>query len=343
MDKAKYRATQILICDPNVNQASSKKIIAPGNGKRRDRTESPEQTTSDDIIHLPRKRKLRKKIHTTDSKESQYLESTGKFEGADSRNYLETKPGLPWGAYEIAFQRQDLGGNVELAVEKASARFVNIRVFPSEAAEETLYWIRQIRNESFVTALETFTTNDFLYIVLEEMQITLSRVISCSRYPTQHQLGAILGQILDGLAYLETEGFEYTTLTWETILLNSKGEVKIGYQEFCRKATHENKSWAIKKIRLIANGLLHKDTRDPQPVGVQRSEWLSCDDVLEFVAATTSARSAKELLKHEFFVSNGRKFQEWDKQSLMALVALADIQSYPREYYYRDGIDSNHM
>ncbi|KAK3933676.1 hypothetical protein QBC46DRAFT_414583 [Diplogelasinospora grovesii] len=53
---------------------------------------------------------------------------------------------------------------------------------------------RQIRHSSFVTALEAFTTNKLLYIVLEEMKITLSHVITCSKYPDRQELRAILSQ-----------------------------------------------------------------------------------------------------------------------------------------------------
>jgi hypothetical protein len=72
---------------------------------------------------------------------------------------------------------------------------VNIRSFHEDQAEQTLFQFRQIRHRSFVAALEAFTTEQLLYIVLEEMNITLSHVIRCSKYPDKQELGAILGQV----------------------------------------------------------------------------------------------------------------------------------------------------
>lgn len=110
--------------------------------------------------------------------------------------------------------------------------------------------------------------------------------------------------------YLDRECLEHTTLSWGTILLNFKGEVKIGtfttlhnkcitthvqfiaYQDFCRKVDPKSKSWGISKIGSIARGLINKDER---PVGILREQWLSYPEAASFVAATTSARSVLEL------------------------------------------------
>jgi hypothetical protein len=36
--------------------------------------------------------------------------------------------------------------------------------------------------------------------------------------------------------------------------------------------------------------------KDDKLIGVQRPQWLSCPEAVDFVAATTSAKSARELL-----------------------------------------------
>lgn len=114
---------------------------------------------------------------------------------------------------------------------------------------------------------------------------------------------------MDGLVYLDKECLEHSTLSWETVLLNFEGDVKIGksiaesqehhlttfvaaYQDFCRKVNPDNKSWAVSKIGYIARGLINKDEN---PVGILRSQWLTHPEAISFVAATTSARSVTEL------------------------------------------------
>lgn len=46
---------------------------------------------------------------------------------------------------------------------------------------------------------------------------------------------------MDGLVYLETEGLEHTKLSSETVLLNFKGEVKIGKLIF---------TWQVHQLKL---------------------------------------------------------------------------------------------
>jgi hypothetical protein len=110
---------------------------------------------------------------------------------------LGTRFGDPWSKhYTKVLQWHDLGGDVHLAVQRASPEsYVNIREFHGKEAEDALFWIQQIRHKSFVQALEAFATESVLYVVLEEMNITLSHVISCSAYPTPQEVGAILGQV----------------------------------------------------------------------------------------------------------------------------------------------------
>ncbi|KAK3933579.1 hypothetical protein QBC46DRAFT_275492, partial [Diplogelasinospora grovesii] len=117
-------------------------------------------------------------------------------------------------------------------------------------------------------------------IVLEEMKITLSHVIRCSKYPDRQELGAILGQILDGVVYLEKEGIEHA-LGWNNVLFNLAGEAKINKTSRSRTVS--------RMIAHITMGLMNKDDKS---VGVQRSQWLSCPEAIAFTAATTSARSA---------------------------------------------------
>jgi hypothetical protein len=62
---------------------------------------------------------------------------------------------------------------VHLAAQRVSSESYNIGEFHRKEAEDALFWIQQIRHESFVKALEAFVTYNVLYVVLEEMNITL--------------------------------------------------------------------------------------------------------------------------------------------------------------------------
>jgi hypothetical protein len=85
---------------------------------------------------------------------------------------------------------------VHLAVQKATPeKYVNIREFRKKEAEDALFRVQQVRHDSFIKALEAFDTGEVLYVVFEEMNITLFHVVNCCRYPTPTELGAILGQV----------------------------------------------------------------------------------------------------------------------------------------------------
>lgn len=101
----------------------------------------------------------------------------------------------PWKRYDKSYEL-DLGGPVEVALRKAPpVGLVHVRAFSKPAAEKTLHAFRQIRHRNIVTALEAFTTNDGLYVVLEYMAVSLDHIVRSPAYPDERQLAAILGQV----------------------------------------------------------------------------------------------------------------------------------------------------
>lgn len=148
----------------------------------------------------------------------------------------------PWGKYEKIYD-VELGGPVEVAVRKGPpVQLVHVRTFTTQAAEKTLHLFRQLQHRNITIALEAFTTDHGLYIILERMPLALERIVRSPAYPDERQLAAILGQVsfpelpkhtltteqvVTGVAYLAAEGFEHGSLTCSNILLNTDGDVKI--------------------------------------------------------------------------------------------------------------------
>jgi hypothetical protein len=121
--------------------------------------------------------------------------------------------------------------------------------------------------------------------------------------------------------------------------------MSLACQDFCINSS-EN---AVKEVTSIVRGLMNKDEKLP---GTSRLDWLSNEDAVDFVAAITSVGSVKELRKvvqsksnfnatgaytvqHHFLASHGRRNDAWDKGALMPLIALANVQAYPRRYHYQ--------
>lgn len=101
----------------------------------------------------------------------------------------------PWQKYEKAYGIE-IGGPVEVAVRKLPpVKLVDVRAFSSDASAKTLHMFRQLQHPNLVTALEAFTTDSGLYVVLEHMPISLEQIVRSPAYPDERQLAAILGQV----------------------------------------------------------------------------------------------------------------------------------------------------
>ena len=101
----------------------------------------------------------------------------------------------PWEKYEKVYN-VELGGTVEVAIRKASpVELVHVRAFSTETSAKTLHLFRQLQHQNIVAALEAFTTDNGLYIVLEYMPISLERIVRSLAYPNERELASILRQV----------------------------------------------------------------------------------------------------------------------------------------------------
>jgi hypothetical protein len=107
---------------------------------------------------------------------------------------LKQRNESPWGSYDESHEL-DRGGPVTVTVavqREPGIALVNIQKFTKPEMEAALYRYQTVRHSSFVAALEAFITDDHLYVVLEDMPISLEHIVKLPRYPTEVQLVAIL-------------------------------------------------------------------------------------------------------------------------------------------------------
>jgi hypothetical protein len=101
----------------------------------------------------------------------------------------------PWTVYDKIYEL-DRGGPIEVAALKASpVKLVHIRKFSKPATEKALHRFRNIQNPNIITALNVFTLEDSLYVVLEYMPILLEEIVRLPAYPNERQLAVILRQV----------------------------------------------------------------------------------------------------------------------------------------------------
>ena len=105
----------------------------------------------------------------------------------------------PWTQYEKIYDLE-LVGPVEVAVRKGDPiELVHVRTFTKPGAEKALHMLQHTQHYNIVTALDAFTTDDGLHVVLEPMSISLKRIVKSPAYRSERQLAAILGQVCSTL------------------------------------------------------------------------------------------------------------------------------------------------
>ena len=111
--------------------------------------------------------------------------------GSSSFTNIIARKESPWEIYEKVLDL-DLNGSVTVAQRKARhSGLVAVRAFPVAAAENALYMHGRVRHANIVEALDAFTTETSLFIVLEHMPISLDQIVQCVKYPTERQLAAM--------------------------------------------------------------------------------------------------------------------------------------------------------
>ncbi|WQF76928.1 Putative serine-threonine/tyrosine-protein kinase, catalytic [Colletotrichum destructivum] len=132
----------------------------------------------------------------------------------------------PWKHYREEFQLHDLGGSLTVAVRQGTQ--VHIRKIALLESQDALSKFRRLRHQNVVEFVHAYMTDTYLHAVFEPTTFSLYHLAKCPKYPDEAQLGAIVGQVVDGLSYLEAEGFEHPTLDSGSILVTDAGIVKIG-------------------------------------------------------------------------------------------------------------------
>ncbi|KAL4929411.1 uncharacterized protein BDV17DRAFT_281399 [Aspergillus undulatus] len=214
----------------------------------------------------------------------------------------------PWDTFRKAFTCE-LAGTVIIAVHRSRpSRVVAIRQYAAEDSDRMLHLFRNIQHGNILMAKECYRTKGAMYAHMHDYPLTLEHIVWCGNvYPTHQQLSLIVGQILDGLSYLSSAGFEHRSLSCSNILLDLVGNIRIGALEFCVEQSLENsQSEMIKALANITMILMQKhekdDREDGNPViGVEDTDrWPLDSPAFQFLLATSSAGSIDELRQHAF-------------------------------------------
>ncbi|KAM3552086.1 hypothetical protein ARSEF4850_007553 [Beauveria asiatica] len=101
-----------------------------------------------------------------------------------------------------------------------------VKQFSGADAEECIHAIRRIKHHQFVQAQNLFHIENELSVAFEYMPMSLAEVEG-NPLLDDLLLASILGQVVDGLLYLEKNSLGHGNLTCSNILVDMRGNVKI--------------------------------------------------------------------------------------------------------------------
>ncbi|KAH9204407.1 kinase-like domain-containing protein, partial [Leptodontidium sp. 2 PMI_412] len=217
----------------------------------------------------------------------------------------------PWKSLRSDYEL-NLGGFVIIASDRGNDRdsFI-VKRFSDPDMASKLRMLQRIRHVNFLSVLQRFSFEDSYYAVFDHISISLAHIVTSPPYLRICELAAILFQILGAVSYLEKQKLEHGSLNCSNILLSPQGVIKITYQETCRDITSTQPRLAdVRAIGYIAMELMQKYHKDDGAIGLEDfSRYPSDSDAVDFLAATTSATSAEELLRHKLLRNNVQKEQ----------------------------------
>uniref|UniRef100_A0A093X7M4 Serine/threonine-protein kinase ste20 n=1 Tax=Talaromyces marneffei PM1 TaxID=1077442 RepID=A0A093X7M4_TALMA len=144
---------------------------------------------------------------------------------------LLIRDGSPWDLYEKVFTC-DLAGDTAIVVSRrAPSEILTLRSYTGDTGVKMLLCFSHLQHENVLPAREYYCQEGSMYALCEDLPITLEDVVTCDAFPSEAQLAAILGQVLDGVLYLMAKGLEHRSLDCSSILMGLDGTVKIARLE----------------------------------------------------------------------------------------------------------------
>ncbi|KAH9905236.1 kinase-like domain-containing protein [Xylariomycetidae sp. FL2044] len=186
-----------------------------------------------------------------------------------------------------------------------------------DQADNQVRMIHKLSHTHLIGVQDIFGYRNSYYIAFEFMPLSLSELAG-NPLIDEPRLASILGQVLDGLAYLESKGLEHGKLTCSNILINLAGEVKIWAFEGSRTISGANAD--VRALSDVVMELMQGYVKEQGAVGVDDLErWPSDSHAVNFLSATTYASEIGELIRHPLFQL------PWCQKRLRGVVSLANI------------------
>ncbi|KAL4766962.1 hypothetical protein BDW60DRAFT_212445 [Aspergillus nidulans var. acristatus] len=226
---------------------------------------------------------------------------------------LPVQDGSPWKRYRSLY-KENIGVPVTVVIhEEHPQNLLVIRTY-DQSRVSVSQALRAAPHENIITVQEAFKHDGEIYLLHEYLPLSLDRIVGSPIYPDEVQLASILGQVINGLLYLESNGIHMDSLQCSEILLSLGGEVKIGKFQLV-PASGSFHSQNVELLRRITLELMEGPDAGERSTGVRNlHRWPLGSDAVDFVSAITSAASLEDLRKHALISKT-----PWDKVHLVWL------------------------
>ncbi|EJP60717.1 uncharacterized protein BBA_10335 [Beauveria bassiana ARSEF 2860] len=172
---------------------------------------------------------------------------------------------------------------------------VIIKTFTGPAAKSQIQAIRRIQHNRFVDAKEFLPIDEGYLVSFEFMPLALCEIAG-NPLLNDVRLASVVGQIVDGLLYLEQNGLEHSSLTCSNVLVDLFGNVKIWNQEHIKLSAGRYQH--VEALGEIIMYLAHGQARDDGIVGLDEPQRFPL--AFDFLSATQTACKLSTVTECEY-------------------------------------------
>ncbi|OJD10500.1 hypothetical protein AJ78_08507 [Emergomyces pasteurianus Ep9510] len=202
----------------------------------------------------------------------------------------------PWETF-LKVYACELAGPFDVAIPRVRPRrLVAIRTFRGPDADRTLLRFKELYHPNILCSRECFLHDGSVFVLHDDVPISLDHLVACEAYPNEIELAAILAQILDGLMYLTEQRVEHPHLSCANILVTGLGEVKIAGLEKCLNVQARPVLQYSEPLELITMELMQKYEKEEGKTGVDDIErWHRAPYATEFLISMEADVSIETL------------------------------------------------
>ncbi|KAH8707828.1 Serine/threonine-protein kinase PAK 2 [Beauveria bassiana] len=212
----------------------------------------------------------------------------------------------PWTCYNELYSLQ-FGTSVHFSIAERKQfqpeenPLCIVKRFSAVDAQECIQSVQRIRHPQFVQALDFFLVQEEYFVAFEYMPLSLAEVAG-NPLMNDLRLSSMLGQVVDGLLYLEKNSLGHGQLTCSNILIDTSGSVKLWGQEFIQKRLSFKET--IKSLAVITMKLVQGYAKEDGTIGLDRPGRFPLG--FDFLSALEQMSSMRDLTKVRFSIQHTR-------------------------------------